>query len=247
MRGKSMSRANGENRQWRDGLTAMAVLFAKYILAIISGIVTITGFIPLVAENPARTFIKEHPYPIYIVLIITALILLAALNYVRILRREIAQMQATEERTGAPHASAHDLQFFADVLSDVPTDGHVITWLKRANMTRLSPADFPADVLSALDKTAARPRMAAIGFDDQSVANALYAFLTAIDDFRATVEGWTLIYHNTRWQGASANTESKTGDSANEMLVASHRKLIHAYDAFIVMAHAHGIDADATR
>ena len=59
-----------------------------------------------------------------------------------------------------------------EVLNDIPPDGKVISWLKRTNVAGLDVADFPADVLSALERVVARPRLQPVGFDDQGVAAA---------------------------------------------------------------------------
>ena len=245
-----MSSAGGGDRRGHGGLEPVAAVLAKYALSVIGGVVTIAGFVALVTAQSARTFVKEHPYPIYFGLILAVLIILTTLNYAHSLRQTNARLANAAARSKSLPPSAHDVSFYAEVLSDVPIGGHIIAWLRRAKIAELSVTDIPADVLSALEKTAERPRMRPVGFDDQETAAALRTFTLAITEFCAAVERWTLVHHNARWLGATgglSDVETEDHNAATSMLAASHGKLIQAYDAFVVTAHGHGIDADAAK
>ncbi len=241
-----MSGISQESRNWRSGIEAVTALFAKYILSIVGGVVTIAGFVALVTASSARAFVKEHPYPVYLAFIIAVLINMATLNYVHALRKRNAQLTSVIDRQEPPRPSAHDVRFYAEVLSDIPVGGNVITWLKRTEMTELGATDFPADVLSALERTAERPRLRPVGFDDQETAAAFRALTGAIEDFRDAVEHWTLAEHSARWLNGAAESWATAEDrsAGTSALASRHAKLVQAYDAFIVTAHAHDIDAE---
>ena len=242
-----MSGIDQGNRNTRSGLEAAAALLAKYTLSIIGGVLTISGFVALVTANSARLFVKKHPYPIYLALVVAVLVIMATLNYVHTLRKRNAHLESVLDHSEPPRASAHDVRFYDAVLSDIPVDGRVITWLKRTDMAGLNMNDFPADVLSALGRTVERPRMRPVGFDDQETAEAFRALTGAIEDFRDAVEHWTLAQHNVRWLGGAAKPSHISAEERSAMtggLVSCHAKLIQAYDAFIITAHARGIDAD---
>jgi len=242
-----MSGIGHENRNWRSGLETAATLLAKYTLSIIGAVLTISGFVTLVTANSARLFVKQHPYPIYLALIVAVLVIMATLNYVYALRKRTAQLESVLDRPEPLRPSAHDVRFYDGALSDIPVDGRVITWLKRTEMAELSMNDFPADVLSALEKTVERPRIRPVGFDDQETAVAFRALTGAIEDFRDAVEHSTFAQHNTlRLSGTAERSPVAAEDRSalTRALVSCHAKLIQAYDAFIVTAHARGIDAD---
>jgi hypothetical protein len=248
-----MSGVGHGNRNWRSGLETAATLFAKYTLSIIGAVLTISGFVALVTANSARLFVKQHPYPIYLALIVAVLVIMATLNYIYALRKRTAQLESVLDHPEPLRPSAHDVRFYDEVLSDIPVDGRVITWLKRTEMAELSVNDFPADVLSALEKTVERPRIRPVGFDDQEAAVAFRALTGAIEDFRAAVEHSTFAQHNARWRGGTGGTggtaerspiAAEDPSAMTRALVSCHEKLIQAYDAFIVTTHARGIDAD---
>lgn len=235
------------NRNWRSSVETMIALLARYTLSIIGGVVAIGGFVTLVTANSARVFVKKHPYPVYIALIVAVLIIMATLNYVRTLQKKNAQLTSLADRPEPLHPSAHDVRFYAEMLSDIPVGGSVMAWLKRIKMTEMSPTGFPSDVLTALDKTVERPRMRPVGFDDQETAAAFRALTGAIEDFRNTVEQWTFTHHNARWLGGTAQgarLEAGDRDVLTDTLVSLDAKLIQSYDTFIITAHARGIDAD---
>ena len=242
-----MRSADGGNRRWYGGLPPVTALAVKYILSIMGGILTLTAFITLITAKPVGAFVRKHPYPIYLAFILTVLMLLATLNYTQALRKRNAELKAAQAHPGSSLPSGHDVRFFADALSDVPVDGQVIAWLRRVRIAELKPREFPADVLSALQKTSARPRTRPVGFDNQDIANALQTFLEAIDDFCAAVEAWTLVYYTARWQDAASNNAAEDQEAGTSVLEVSHAELIRAYDAFIITAHSHGVDADTSR
>ena len=170
----------------------MSALLGRYMLAIIGAVVTISGFVALVTASAAREFVKTHPYPIYIAFIVTLVMLLAALNYAYELRGKNAYLTSVVDRSARPRVTAHDVRYYSEVLSDIPANGSVITWLKKAEMAELDVVDFPADVLTALERTAERPRLRPVGFDDPEVAAAFHALTAGITAFCDSVEQWTL-------------------------------------------------------
>ena len=170
----------------------MSALLGRYMLAIIGAAVTISGFVALITASAAREFVKTHPYPIYIAFIVTLVMLLAVLNYVSTLRGKNAYLTSVVDQSARPRVTVHDVRYYSEVLSDIPVNGPVITWLKEAEMAELDVVDVPADVLTALERTADRPRLRPVGFDDPEVAAAFHALTAGITAFRGSVEQWTL-------------------------------------------------------
>jgi hypothetical protein len=206
----------------------MNSLLGRYVLAIIGATVTISGFVALITASAAREFVKAHPYPIYIAFIATLVMLLAVLNYVSVLRSKYADLASMVDQSIRSRVTAHDVRYFSEVLRDIPANGPVITWLKEAEMAELDVVDVPADVLTALERTADLPRLRPIGFDDPEVAAAFHALTEDIIAFRGLVEQWTLAASRSRISAA---------------LEGCHQRLLHAYDEFIVTAHEHGLDS----
>jgi len=207
----------------------MNALLGRYMLAIIGAVVTISSFVALITASAAREFVKTHPYPIYIAFIVTLVMLLAALNYAYVVRGKNVYLTSIVAQSARPRVTAHDVRYYSEVLSDIPVNGPVITWLKKAEMAELDVVDLPADVLTALERTADRPRLRPVGFDDPEVAAAFHALTAGITAFCGSVEQWTLAASR---PGAAATLES------------CHKRLLHAYDEFIVTAHEHELDSD---
>ena len=97
-------------------------------------------------------------------------------------------------------------------------------------MAELDVVDFPADVLTALERTAERPRLRPVGFDDPEVAAAFHALTP-----------WVSLPSVTR---LSSGRWPRPDQARQAALESCNQRLLHAYDDFIVTAHEHGLDSD---
>jgi len=234
-------------KRHHDGqLTRLIAPLGNYALAIAGGVTSIAEFVGLVTSSQLRKFVNEYPYPICITLIFTLFALLMSLNYAQTVRRQRNQLQAAEQPPGEPHPSAHDMRLFAETLADLPLDGAVITWLRRVDVMTLDPADFPADVLSALDRTVGRLGRRPVGFDDDLVAQALADFLVAVEGYRASVDSWTLVRLNLTLAGAAGAHPPAGQDPATDEVADFQERLLRAFDSFILVAHKRGLDVGAS-
>lgn len=204
-------------------LESAIALPMKYVMSLVGAAVSIGGFVAVVAAGSVKNWVKSHPYPIYFALIVAVLIVAATLDYAYNLRKRLAQ------------PTDHDMKLYAASLSALPADGAVIGWLKRADMTTAGVADFPADVLAALEKAVEDTRTRPVGFDDPRLATSFKTLTSAITCFCGAVDHWTIAAH--------AN-DGSTGGTTAAALRDSHQGLVLAYDVFIRTAHAGGIDTD---
>ena len=194
---KELSNASGDTsgripKRRQDGqLSRLAAQLGNNVLAIVGVVTSIAGFVGLVASKQLRNFVEAYSYPTCISLIVVLLAFLVSLNYAQTVRRQRNQLQAAADRLREPRPSAHDIRLFAEVLAELPLDGPVITWLRRTNTVALGPANVPADVLTALERTVRRLERRPVGFDDDMVARALA-------DFIATVETTALTWRSGR-------------------------------------------------
>jgi hypothetical protein len=236
---------DGKNNRPR-GLLALP---ASYIMSVIGAVVSISGFIALVTARSVRTWVKGHPYPIYLALIVAVLVIAGTLNYAYNLRKRMTE------------PSSHDGKLYDAALARIPPNGAVIGWLKRAEMTEAGVTDFPADVVGALEKTIEFSRAQLVGFDDKRVAAAFESLIGAVTSFCQEVDAWTFAAQARQFRqiaappsGTAPSGESqlpgspRTADAtmAEETVVLArrHRDLVDAYDRFIRTAHARGIDTD---
>jgi hypothetical protein len=237
------------NNNKPSGLPAVITLPAKYVMSVIGAAVSISGFVALLTTQSVKTWVKTHPYPIYLALIVAVLVIAGTLNYAYNLRKRITV------------PSDHDRKLYAAALERLPPDGTVIRWLKSAEMTEASIADFPADVLGALEKTIEFSRMQSIGFDDMRTAESFESLTGAIMSFCQSVDRWTFAAHARQFRpvagppsgtppaGASRPpvsphaTDPELGDET-AALTRRHQELVQAYDKFVRTAHARGIDID---
>jgi hypothetical protein len=241
-----LSGIDDENNNKPSGLLAIP---ASYIMSAIGAAVSISGFIALVTTRSVRAWVKDHPYPIYLALIVAVLVIAGTLNYAYNLRKRITE------------PSDHDRKFYAAALSRLPPNGTVIGWLKRAEMTEARITDFPADVVGALDKTIEIFRTQSVGFDDRRVAAAFKSLIGAITSFCQAADRWTFVAHVRQFRPIAAppseaspsgtsqlpgppRTADATMTEETVVLARRHRDLVDAYDRFVRTAHARGIDTD---
>lgn len=201
-------------------LESVMALPAKYVMSLVGGVVSIGGFVALVTANSVKTWVRSHPYPIYLALILAILIVAGTLDYAYNLRKRLVQ------------PTDHDTKLYTAAQGVLPADGAVIGWLKRADMTAAGVTDFPADVLAALEEAAEYARTRPVGFDNPRLAASFETLASAITSFCTAVEHWTIAVH--------ANVGSADGTALRK----SHQGLVRAYDEFVRTAHASGIDTD---
>ena len=203
------------------GLESVIAFPAKYVMSIVGTAVSVGGFVALVTAGSVKAWVKSHPYPIYIALIVAIMILTGTLNYAYNLRK--LRVQPTD----------HDTKLYGAALRSLPPNGPAIGWLKRVDMISRRTSDFPADVLAALEDSVEFARTRPVGFDDPRLAVAYETLTTAITGFCTAVENWTI-------------ATGSTGETAvTKALRSSHQALVQAYDGFLRTAHASGIDTDA--
>jgi hypothetical protein len=193
-------------------------------VSLVGTVVSIGGFVALVAAGSVKAWVRGHPDLIYSALIVAILLLAGTLDYAYNLRKRLVQ------------PTDHDMRLYAATLSALPADGAVIRWLKRTDLTTARVTDFPADVLAALEKVAEHARARPVGFDNPRLAASFDTLATAIMGFCSAVEHWTIAAH--------AN-----GDCADEPATAtglgiSRQGLVQAYDRFVRTAHDSGINTD---
>jgi hypothetical protein len=232
-----------ENSGQPNGLEQAITLPVKYVMSTIGAVVSIGGFIALVTTKSVRIWVKSHPYPIYLALIVAVLVMAGILDYAYHLRKRIML------------PSNHDKKLYRAALERIPLNGTVVGWLKRTQMTEASIADFPADVLGALDLTIKFGQSLPVGFDDPRIAASFEALTTAIASFRQSVDSWTFVAHSRQFKGTAVSSSgtsqpllaSRAADASTEeatALTRSHHDLVRAYDRFIRTAHTRGIDID---
>jgi hypothetical protein len=229
-------------RRERGQLAGLTTQLGDNALAIIGVVTSIAGFVGLLASGQLRDFVKIYPYPICISLIIVLLAFLVSLNYARTVRRQRNRLQAAVRRPREPQPSAHDVRLFAEVLADLPLDGPVIAWLRRTDVSALDPANVPADVLTALERTTGRLNGRPVGFDNNAVGRALALFLAVVEDYRIGLESWTLMLHSANQLDHGQGTPPGGTGPVADRLAGSHGRLLSAYDSFVVTAHEHGLD-----
>lgn len=206
----------------------MITLPAKYIMSAIGAALSISGFVALVTSQSVKAWVKSHPYPIYLALIVAVLAIAATLDYAYNLRKRIMR------------PSGHDKKLYVAALERLPPDGPVISWLKHAEMTAVSIDGFPADVLGALEQTVDFYRVQPVGFDDARIAGSFRSLTEAIANFRQSVDRWTIAAQARQPGGAGASRAAETSTLAGR-----HHDLVRAYDRFVRTAHVRGIIIDA--
>ncbi|HEU5392888.1 MAG TPA: hypothetical protein VFV73_44070 [Streptosporangiaceae bacterium] len=249
-----MSEPDKENNKKPGGLETVIALPAKYVMSAIGAVLSISGFVALVTAQSVKTWVKSHPYPIFLALIIAVLVVTGTLDYAYNMRKRIKV------------PSGHDKRLYGAALERLPVNGAVIGWLKHVALTDASDVSFPADVLDALEKTVEFFRTQPVGFDDAELAHSFKSLAEAITGFRRSVDSWTLAAHARQLKRMMTPPPgtSAPGDALSEIspalvsrpvaeagldeettaLTHRQRELVRAYDQFVRTAHARGIDTD---
>jgi hypothetical protein len=247
-----LSETDKRNNKKPGGLETMITLPAKYVMSAIGVVLSISGFLALVTTQTVKTWVKSHPYPIYLALIAAILVIAGTLDYAYNLRKQIKL------------PSDHDKEFYGAALEKLPVNGTVIAWIKHTEMTGASIADFPADVLGTLEKMIEFSRTQPVGFDDSRVASSFESLIEAITGFCRSVDSWTFAAHIRQFKGIAGSPPgtSQSGKPPSEislppvsphvvdadmkeetaLLTRRHHDLVRAYDQFIRTAHARGVD-----
>ena len=228
----------------------MIALPARYVMSVIGAALSISGFVALVTTQSVKTWVKNHPYPIYLALILAVLVVAGTLDYAYNIRKRIKL------------PSDHDKKLYIAILERLPVNGTVIGWLKRTEINDVGVSDFPADVLGALEKTIEFSRTQPVGFDDAQLARSFESLIQAIASFCRSVDSWTFSAHarqlkkimappaRTALPGealsgvshppVSQNTGNASMDQETTALMHRRHGLVRAYDNFIRTAHGAG-------
>jgi hypothetical protein len=247
-----LSEQDKKYKRKMGGLETIITLPARYVMSVIGVVLSISGFVALVTTQSVKLWVKSHPYPIYLALIVAVLVVAGTLDYAYNMRKRIRL------------PSDHDKKLYGAALERLPVNGAVINWLKHSEMTIANNADFPADVLDALEKTAEFSRTQPVGFDDAWLARSFESLLEAITGFCRTVDSWTLAAHAQQLKGIVVPPPGTSGlggvlsgishppvsphvvdagmEETTTALTHRHHELVNAYDHFIRTAHARGTD-----
>jgi hypothetical protein len=223
-------------------------------MSAIGAALSISGFVALLTTQSVKNWVKSHPYPIYLALIVAVLVVAGTLDYAYNMRKRIKL------------PSDHDKKLCGAVLERLPVSGAVVGWLKQTEMTDAGVTDFPADVVGALERTIEFSRTQLVGVDDAQLARAFGSLIGAITGFCRSVDSWTVAVHTWRLRGIMAQPPGKSEPGQplskishspvsphifgadmkeeNMTFIRRHHELVSAYDHFIRTAHARGIDID---
>ena len=209
-------------------------LMAKNLLAIVGAIVTIVAFVALLASNPVRMWVKGHPYPIFIVLVVAILALMVTLNYALSVRRRIVPLVKI---------SQHDRMLYQQFVDRMPVDGTILEWLKN-NFTAKAQ---PSGLFGQLEDTASKLNLATIGFDNEVVERDFKVLKTAIGKFCREVKAYSW-EPNLNWIAVRPELLDDTSDgpSATSVIEEARNSLVEAYDEFLATCHNYGVDSGST-
>lgn len=205
---RSNSGANRDSAGERPpgrGLIAYGRNTAKFVLAVIGTFGTIAAFISTLGKESLRHWIQAHPYPVFIALVITLLLLLATVNHARVLAARYRELdRATRAREVAKRESAHAdalVQLLAsfgrdpvdpdllqpgnvraptEELNRLLTDPHLLRQAA-ADLLRLSLVEVdPADGRMTLRRTAQESTRGQLSIENPDAARALSELVQSI-------------------------------------------------------------------
>jgi hypothetical protein len=215
---------------------------ASRINALIGAVVTIAAFIALITSETLKTWVKHYSYWVAVALVIVLLALWLLTEYAISLRRRLisnaipAADKPLDSQT-ATRPSAHDSRLYSEILTDLPPDGMVMSWLKN---------DFVAKYMSvgnvdSLDQVIRQLRLKPIGFDDPQLHEITNELIQALSEFSETV---TQYYQLTPTQDllSLSGLSEKSYQEALWAINNTRESIIISYNLFFRVAHEQGLD-----
>jgi NhaP-type Na+/H+ or K+/H+ antiporter len=197
----------------------------RHLLSFIGAIVTIAGLLSLLTSQSVKTWIKDHSYLVFIVLILSVTTASVVIDYVLSKKRRIA--------------TAHDRKIAEGLLNELPPDGSLIVWLKEFFISK----SIPVKYLDLLEHIASQMHLNVVGLDNPEANQAYRRLESSAYELHSlacfnlfTNEDYTLMQNSPDWPWEQWQEASKQISEARSALV-------EAYDEFLQVCHKGGLDS----
>ena len=211
----------------------------KFLIWILGFVVLIAPVIALIAAKGMRQFAKQHPYYIYTSLVIAITIIVSLCYAIYYLLRKNKALRQSEQSMRASLPTEGDRTMSRKIISAIPPEGDLMRWLR----LDFDAASLPADSVSNLRQVGETLKLNPVDFTDKAAHDRYEAYISALDQFAATV---------TKWTRNDARGEPKLPDqwdrrneyeAATRAIQESRTCLVESYDALISVCHRFHADA----
>jgi hypothetical protein len=213
----------------------------KLIYSTISVAVAVIAFVSWVVSATVRVWSRDHSNWLYGALVIAALAIIVIVTYSVNLNRENKELKAARKKP-----SRNDINMLREIMTQLPRDGAIITWLK----TEFFVKAIPNASVEALDQIWHKLNMNPLEFNDQQV-NAAYENLnSAMEAFAILITRYCQ-FEGRNYERLHVPLPTRDGeergyyDTLNE-IKEEVRSLTSAYDYFLKTCAANGLDIYAT-
>jgi hypothetical protein len=137
-------------------------------------------------------------------------------------------------------ATKHDKELFQNFMSQLPSDGRVMEWLKLNFVSKYAPTDLFDTIEATIRNMSLKP----VGFDDADVNSAYEKLRLAMEAFVSKVleHMWSDHNHDYKMLVVPPEWDEKRSRKAFSDIVEARNRFLVKYDAFLTACHASHVD-----
>lgn len=203
-------------------------------VAAIGVVVSLVTLILMLTSTGLRQWVKLHPYWIVGALIAAIVVIFVLLNVLRDMGAELRRLRRSEDS----RHSDQDKRSGSAVLTRIPPEGALVTWLR----TGFSPSLIPRQRFDALKEADQYLGSDLSRFGDPAVAARYRELKNRAGTLISTLDTWTSMEAGNvdriipvEWEDGSKYTQ------AVAEIQGAREGFIRAYDAFMLTCHERGI------
>lgn len=210
------------------------------LIGLASAIITI---VPFAVSDTVRLWVRNHSNWLYGALVLLVVAVTILLGYAKDLNRKYREIDASRKR-----ASDHDTGMLHEVLTQIPPDGTIMTWLKTGFFVKR----IPFANARAVEKLCQKLNMNPFGFDNTQVNDAYETLKAAIEDFDDEVTRSTIFedknyeengnYENVHVPLPKTREQEESYYATLKEIKDSVKRLTSAYDNFLKTCSANGLN-----
>jgi hypothetical protein len=183
------------------------------------------------------TWVKVHSYPIALILIAALFALWLLIGNAITNKRRSAQPAsppAGQDELGdeAETSTAHDRRLFGEIISEVPPDGTLITWLKNEFVIKYTPVSY----LNCLEEAIRDLSLKPIGFDEDQIDEIRQAFVQALTELSDAITIYLQLDLSYNRVTLTAQSEDEYKDAV-QVITKARNDSIESYDSLYRLAH----------
>lgn len=159
----------------------------KLLMSILGLVVALAPVIALIVAKGMRQFVKQHPYWIYIALVVAVVAIVILSYWIYFLLDKNKALKRSEQNMRASLPTDRDREMARKVVNALPPDGDLMRWLK----LDFDATSLPASSVRRLGRASETLALSPVDFTDRVAHDSYEACRSALVQFTTTVKQWT--------------------------------------------------------